>query len=407
MMNKSQENDLCLLFVITEEEKYRKMEENNQNITKEELIKRAKTLESLKKFFESDMRIKQTLLNLAPNQIDDYSEESRIKYADKLYKKLGDIKAEFIDTIQNFEFSPAINKSIEEYFNSVREKFLLSHYEPGTIQKIYSQQFSNMSSKLIEEVKKYCVGYLIDNNLEQLIGKCKSINELLHVMHSYITNNEEILKSLSVIATKKNKQNYNITLYGEENELAEKLFKEFPIDIDCGETEIISLQDKILMMVRDRGHALTIDVDIAKEDHILIKYFIPKLCNKDMIKALPGINASAISENGANGLFETSKEKLSEVLIDFIQKVPTDMDMPILQEIKQSKMKENYKATQVDMKEITFEEESVEELVRSRRIGTLVTFKEKFKNVLNKLRGNTLEKTQEETEGYKDDRTRD
>ena len=50
------------------------------------------------------------------------------------------------------------------------------------------------------------------------------------------------------------------------------------------------------MMVRDLGHALSVDIDISKDDEIIVKYFVPKICNMDMIQALPGINKKSITE---------------------------------------------------------------------------------------------------------------
>ncbi len=46
---------------------------------------------------------------------------------------------------------------------------------------------------MVEDVKDKCVGYTVGKkeNFIQLINKSKSINELLHVFHSYIMNNEK------------------------------------------------------------------------------------------------------------------------------------------------------------------------------------------------------------------------
>ena len=38
--------------------------------------------------------------------------------------------------------------------------------------------------------------------------------------------------------------------------------------MDVGTTDIVSFKDKILMMIRDRGHALTVDIDIKNIDHL-------------------------------------------------------------------------------------------------------------------------------------------
>ena len=52
-----------------------------------------------------------------------------------------------------------------------------------------------------------------------------------------------------------------------------------------------------------------------------------------MIEALPGINIKGISENGATGLFQTSSEEMPKKIFDFIEKVPTDLDNPLLYNI--------------------------------------------------------------------------
>ena len=81
------------------------------------------------------------------------------------------------------------------------------------------------------------------------------------------------------------------------------------------------------MMIRDRGHALTIEIDIDGNDAI-IKYFIPKLCNINMINSLPGVNKVKNTEViGTTGMFKTSVNDLSNKLYHFISMVPTDSDM--------------------------------------------------------------------------------
>lgn len=82
-----------------------------------------------------------------------------------------------------------------------------------------------------------------------------------------------------------------------------------------------------MMMVRDRGHALTISAepDGAQTDKMWVEYNIPKLCNVEMIKALPGL--SGYTENGARGGFFASRDELGAKITDFIAQVPTDDDM--------------------------------------------------------------------------------
>ena len=169
-----------------------------------EEIAREKNYEALKKFFKSDVKIKETMLKLAPNGMEDYDEESRIKYTDKLYDTLRDLEVEFIDISQNFNFGLQVNEAIKMYFTKAKESLLTDSNSQGM--EKYKTNISNMNEKLIEEVKDNCIGYTSTSSydLVQLIGKAGSVNELLHIMHSYIVNNEEILKAMPIIATKKN-----------------------------------------------------------------------------------------------------------------------------------------------------------------------------------------------------------
>lgn len=290
-----------------------------------------KKLQALKYFLENDMKIKETLIKLAPSEIDDFDDTSRMDYVNKLYKGLKSLESRFLLSIKKFEFDSEVESAIEEHFKKAREAFCIGKYEHGICQELYASQFSTMEMEFIEQVKKECVGYTMNetSNLVELIQRAKTMNELLHVVHSYVVNNEEILQSMPVIGQKENTMGEPITLYGEENEVAKNIFNKFPLEMDCGITDIISLQNKVLMMVRDRGHALTIDMDISKQDGVEVRYFVPKLCNRIMIEELPGINKNGISQSGATGFFVSSEDKISERIFDFIEKVPTDGDMII------------------------------------------------------------------------------
>ena len=81
-------------------------------------------------------------------------------------------------------------------------------------------------------------------------------------------------------------------------------------------------------MVRDKGHALSIEISLHN-DVARIEYFIPKLCNIDMINKLPGINAVNKDSIGATGVVEVPINILSDALFDFISKVPMDSDMDL------------------------------------------------------------------------------
>lgn len=289
-----------------------------------------KNLEAMKEFFERDMKIKETLMSLAPTEADDYDELSRMEYLDKLEKGLDSLEYDTLASIKKFGFGEELNNTIREYFANKKKSMAVGKYEAGICQKIYNSEFASMSENFIEEVKEGFVGYAFFSNPSKLPGfvkKAKTVNELLHSIYSSIVNNDEILESMPQIGTKRNTIEEPITLYGEENEVAEKIFKEFPLEMDCGITDIVSLKNKVLMMIRDRGHALTIDMDTTNPKEVEVKYFVPKLCNEEMIRKLPGINESSITKSGASGFFVSDKDKITKDLFDFIEKVPTDGDM--------------------------------------------------------------------------------
>lgn len=289
-----------------------------------------KNLEAMKEFFERDMKIKETPMSLAPTEADDYDELSRMEYLDKLEKGLDSLEYDTLASIKKFGFGEELNNTIREYFANKKKSMAVGKYEAGICQKIYNSEFASMSENFIEEVKEGFVGYAFFSNPSKLPGfvkKAKTVNELLHSIHSSIVNNDEILESMPQIGTKRNTIEEPITLYGEENEVAEKIFKEFPLEMDCGITDIVSLKNKVLMMIRDRGHALTIDMDTTNPKEVEVKYFVPKLCNEEMIRKLPGINESSITKSGASGFFVSDKDKITKDLFDFIEKVPTDGDM--------------------------------------------------------------------------------
>ena len=366
-----------------------------------------KNLETLKNFIKTDLSIKNDLLELAPNKSDNFDESSKINYIDKLYKSLKDLEFDFKSSLKGFNFDDKINESLTEFFNKEKEKLAIGNYNNINCNEIYQNNFSDMSKTFIEDVKKTFVGYTSfnENDLNTSIKEAKTINELLHTCHSYIMNNQSILSSITKISEKQNQFKYPISLYGEQTKAAEELFNNFPMDLDVGWTDIISLEDQIFMMVRDRGHALTIDIDTSKDDY-LIKYFVPKLCNEEMIKALPGVNKDTISQNGASGCFQCKNTEFTNKLFSFIEKVPTDNDMPPIH-IKDIPNFNKNKSNDINKNEHSnpepplFSIDDVKEMTtekgkQGRKFEKILNLLSKFK-ILSKDKNNTKEIDQEVT----------
>ena len=126
-----------------------------------------------------------------------------------------------------------------------------------------------------------------------------------------------------------NNYKYPISLRGIKVPVFEQLLAVFPNDLDVGCTDMVAVNErKLLMMVRDRGHALTIEITLNLQT-ARIEYFIPKICNVDMVNNLPGINKVNQDSVGATGILEIPISDLSNTLFSFISKVPMDSDMII------------------------------------------------------------------------------
>ena len=288
-------------------------------------------LKSTQKLIENNMTYR-NIKNKGLDNSDEYNEDSRMEYLEQLYSELNNIEFKVMGILKNFNMESVLAESYKEYFKKAKENFSELGYgsQHENLSKIYQKIFTDMKPQLVEKAKNTFAGYTFYGGLSgtsRIINEVGSINELLHIMHSSIINDQDLLQSMPIIGTKKNEFSYNIVLYGEENKISQEIFEKFPKDLDVGDTDIVSMEDRTLMMIRDRGHALTIDIDSLEKDNVVVNYFVPKICNKEMVKALPGINPSSITKNGAVGTFDLKKGDIKKIF-DFIGKVPTDMDMP-------------------------------------------------------------------------------
>jgi hypothetical protein len=291
-----------------------------------------KTLEDMKNFMQSDMAIKECLIGMAPDTTYLETEEEVVKYSDKLFKKFKEIEDEFSVIIKTFNLS-GVEGALQEKLQEIKNEVINCNFTRDAQKKLYQQSFSSMDKELLAEVKTTFVGYTIDNTdlsvLEDMIKNCKTVNELLHVFHSYVMNNEEILQSMPVIAKKGNEYR-EYTLYGVENLVAQKIFDEINLDTSpLGVTDIIGLENKTIMMIRDSGHALTIEIDEEqKKGKVFVKYFIPKICNVEKVNALRGVEKVDSISGGTNGYFYIDDvNNLGREMLDFIERVPTDDDI--------------------------------------------------------------------------------
>ena len=89
------------------------------------------------------------------------------------------------------------------------------------------------------------------------------------------------------------------------------------------EKTILSISDNhIIIMLRDFGHATTLDINIENKN-AWIEYFIPKVCNYLMVNSLPGIRKieEGTYSPTAKGMVVVKTADLPHYVNDFIKKI--------------------------------------------------------------------------------------
>lgn len=284
--------------------------------------------ENLDKFFKIDLKIKDLILKNRPNE-KTYDTSGAIKYVDNLIKELDTIKDYFFWVIDTYNMSPYLKDVINNSINEYNEKLLNSNYDYDRLTRIYEECILKMTVGLEKELQKNLFGYNINRKEVKSFEKCKTINDYLHAFHFYIVNNEKIFHSMPIIDRKINKDDEPIILFGKENDLSRDLFNKYPVELGTGEVDILSFDDHLLMMIRDVGHALSVDSTI-ENDNIRVSYFVPKSCNIEKVNKLKGVTKldplTSDMFSPTNGEFVCKKEDFTSEMIDFISNVPTDID---------------------------------------------------------------------------------
>ena len=280
----------------------------------------------LQHFFEVDLKIKKEMLNNAPPGFNQYVDVD--KYADNVNDSLiymfSELKCIATDI---FGVDSSVMNKVVMMESDIKKAFYSCGYDMNRLRSFYASYVTDLDDKeFLNSVKEECVGYTFGTT--ESANGARTINEMLHFMHSYVMNNESILKAIPAIGQKKNSYNYPITLRGANVPIFNELFTSFPDDMDVGWTDMVAINErKLMMMVRDRGHALTMEVTLDSQN-ARVEYFIPKLCNIEMINNLPGISNKVNEDSvGATGAIEIPKEELSTAVFDFISRVPMDKDM--------------------------------------------------------------------------------
>lgn len=283
----------------------------------------------LQHFFSVDTKIKKEIYDIAPQSLNGYIDETSIsEYTDKLNDSLiyilSELKCVALDV---FGKESSVFNKVCYLEQDIKTNFYSCGFDIEKLKSFYQKYISNMEPSFIDDVKRSYIGYYFGGGGVSPLKKASTINEILHLMHSRIINNEGLLKSIPLLNEKDNQHNNTISLRGIRNPMFEQLFMMFPTDLDCGITDMVIINEKtLIMMVRDRGHALSIEVTLNK-DNARIEYFIPKICNVEMVNKIPGVNKVNDDSIGTTGTIEVEVKDLPTALFNFISMVPTDMDI--------------------------------------------------------------------------------
>lgn len=279
------------------------------------------SLKKLEMFFDYDLQIKNLMLKMAMKEEDTYNQDSLIEYEDRFLKALEEIDYYLYRIASTYH--PTSLSSLSSLINSIKEDFAKYSLRPSDLKQVYQSKISNMRTQFVHSVNEGFCGYYLYNGHGVL--EPTSINELLHLLHAAVVNNENIYQSMPEIDLKNPET--PVHLYGYATPIALELAKNL---ITCSllsdQIDIVNLQDRTLIMARDLGHALMVEIRYVN-NKAMVNYFIPKVCNYLMINELPGITKITPESTYAKGQFEVDIPLMPQQLTKLLSKVPTDYDM--------------------------------------------------------------------------------
>lgn len=284
-----------------------------------------KTIQELERFFELDLKVKKLIEVSRPNLYD----ADPVEIESKLMSSVNSTRLMLNQMVL------LSGLDLEEEFDELHENILSDikncNYNINKLESVYENDFLRMTNGFEDSLEKNIFGFCNKANIYIPLEHCKTINDMLHYVHFYVMNNEDTFKNMNVIDVKKQDDEVewmNYKLYGKDTEIARDIFNKLPENEP--RIDEVSFDNHIILMVRDRGHALTIDVQ-NELDHYRVSYYIPKICNIDMVNSLKGI--SKVDPNkksdfdSAHGEFAVDKSSVGDEINKLITSVPTDEDI--------------------------------------------------------------------------------
>lgn len=303
-------------------------------------------LRELKNFFKLNHNIKESMAKMMPPYIDnpDYGDNSL--YLDKLNTGVREISRQFDQLAIYLNRLGFGTDNVISKKNMMIEGFRRDVVNPSLdfaqLSAIYNKDIASMDPDFVKLVSKELISYTIFNDFDKALGEVKTFNELLHLVHMQLQSNEDFYEKLPKWGEDYDNGN-QFDAYGEETKYARDLFNEAVTILGADRygrdgnkyppgqiMQMYSVDDIIQLLVRDFGHALTVEVDTSNPRAALVKYNIPKVTNIEMVNDLPGVNNIQDSSGlfgVANGKFEVAYDNIGKDIADFIMKIPTDKNI--------------------------------------------------------------------------------
>lgn len=287
-------------------------------------------LNEIANFFKDNIKVKEIIGDYPT----DYGLAGAYEYTEKFSKKLSIAQNLLLKMAATIGSSEVIIAHINKMFDFYNRALTNTNYDPQKLAIFYQKCISDMNPQLVDETNRNIFGYYILADYFIVFLKAQTINEMLHIFHSYLVNSEGFYKVLPIIEERTGYANNKVTLRGKETPIAKAIYDNLSDDLECGQTDIVSLSsEKIIMMIKDLGHALTIEIDV-EGNAVHVSYFIPKVCNIDMVKSLKGIANIKEDETNqkfpyAKGSFQVPTEEVVKDIIDLIKGVPQDKHMSL------------------------------------------------------------------------------
>lgn len=291
-------------------------------------------VEKIEKFFNDDIDIKNLMYEAAYNDNYGYSPQALAQYSDYLDKVLKYTEDKFEEMIYLssyiYESEREQNlKNLHNKFKKIEKELINSGLNKDKLQSFYENNISSMRESFIERVNNEVYAY--GGGSSRTFEEAESINEILHLLHHQMINNEYIYNGLPKVSEKYKYKGFEISLYGKNiSSLAESIFDKLSPE-EFGEgADILSLNDKILMLMRGSGHALSVEINPShiNKNEVEVNYFIPKVCSVEKVNELPGVRKVSNIATQTRGEFNVEQEKAADYVVEFVKKVPTDKDLP-------------------------------------------------------------------------------